>query len=1097
MAAAQVVVTQPNGDTPAIGGLFDGLSFFLVQRLPQRSVFVQRIHANGGRVVKHENQADHIIADHFRQDCPAGSISYTFIDDAISDGQLPDPNKHPAGPPPGTVRQAGSGVPGKSTRTPFSADDDRVLWQWVKRCEAEGLLVKGNEIYKQLEVKNPRHTYQAWRDRYIKRLMDKPPAGVGLTVAANAPPSPPTAHDEQAEVKAGPSARIRSTGTHTKSDEAVNEEPEFSEEDFDALMLAAHDIENVQEDQLDEAWKAWAENFSDHSDQSWRKYWEDAVRPVYLQRRTGENGKRRQQREVDGAPNAAPNAKGINKAGGADGDAVAATKEAMFEVREPIPSRPQSSGSQKRKRGSTASPAKRTYGRKKQKPSGAEIFGEQEDDDTAENRQHAESPQNEIPLARPIQTSSDDHGEQMHAERNMPTSELNAAAQTQLELEAAQTPARDVPMSDPSRDIEEQFNEKVLGTSRAPVSVEEVLMSNLLSSEANVVAAVPTSEFNREAQAQMIEEMTSRSGPSQSVEVNPVSNLPTSDVSRAADQQLQRESIERREEIDEEGVEDAINSQAWSSSPLKADKGVNSATAEDAPMSNARPQGDALTEANLLSQQAQHRKQLRGADLPDDDEMPNEERQDEYVRLLQSLVKQPISAQDPAIGPSAQTTHIDAVEDQQDLPPAEHDPLGTRMVAELPLSSQQEIDKSFEDVLQWPDSPQAPQQRDDSQSPVRSLELDTQVAYAKLPLQEEANHQRAHEHAMSDQAAVADHVVYPSLPQQPSAGMGDGTVRVDDEAMSSPLPDSQSSRSVISNGSEDESVSQEAQQEDHIDLTVPEPDGGWDMSSSPAKVRGVQAAETKFHEDNRPLAARSGRAEEEAEGADTTAEYEEDDEDDDEDEETVETIVKAAHQEVVELSSQSSSSSSDDSHEPTAHTDSLATDRERAIETQDIVAAETQLPDFDLPLPPDSEIDSNLDLLSDPLAQPPPSSPPQPNAATLESQLALPTTQKLPEEDVVAYIDTMVHARNFPEPSVIAALKCTSCRSDLAELVLLDERAGKGLPRDVAGIWSEAEDGVLESGDARGLRGLEAKHTWDEVMERMKFLEEWREDEDE
>ncbi|KAK3686487.1 hypothetical protein LTR37_019772 [Vermiconidia calcicola] len=1092
MAAAQVVITQANGDTPAIGGLFDGLSFFLVQRLPQRSVFVQRIQANGGRVVKHENQADHIIADHYRRDCPAGSIAYTFIEDAISDGQLPDPNKHPAGPPPGTVRQAGSGVPRKSTRTPFSADDDRVLWQWVKRCEAEGLLVKGNEIYKQLEAKNPRHTYQAWRDRYIKRLMDKPPAGVEVTVAANAPPSPPTAQDEQAEVEAGPSGRIRSANVQRKSDENVGEEPEFSEEDFEALILAADDIENVQKDQLDEAWEAWAERFADHSAQSWRRYWEDTVRPIYLQRKTDGKGKRRQQPAVNGAVVA----KGINRAGETDGDAVAARKAAKSGERETTPSRPQSSGSHKRKRGSTASPAKRTprtYDRKKQKPSGAEIFGEQEDDDTRESRQQVQSPQNAASTARPMQNPSDDNGEQSHAEPNIPTPELNAAAQTQLNLEAVQTPAHDVPMSEPIRDKQKQFHEEVLGTSRAPVSVEEVLMSNPLSSEANG-AAVPTSEMNREAQAQINEEFAGTSRPSESLEVNPVSNLPTSDINRAADQQLQRESTERGEEIEEEELGDAINSQAWTDSPLKGSKAVNMATAEDAPMSNARPQGDALTEANLLSQQAQHRKQLRGADLPDDDEMPNEERQDEFVRLLQSLTNQGTSAQPPASGPSAQVTHVDGVEDQQDLPqgpPAEDDPLETRMIAELPLSSQQEIDKSFEDVLQWPDSPQAPQQKDNVQSPAGSLELDTQVAYPSLPSHEDAIPQRAQEHAVSAQAAVADQVSYSSLPQQPTAGIENGFLQVTEEAMSSPLPESQSSRSVVGTDDEDEGVSEEAHQEDHIDLTVPEPDGGWDMSSSPAKIRGVQAAETALYEGNRPLAAGLGRAEDVAEYA---AQYPEDDE---EDEEIVEELVEAAHQEVVELSSQSSSSSSDDSHEPTTQTDPLAMDRKRAIETQDIVAAETQLPDFDLPLPPDSDIDSNPDLLSNPLAQPPPSSPPQPNAATLESQLALPTTQKLPEEDVVAYIDTMVHARNFSEPSVIAALKCTSCRSDLAELVLLDERAGKGLPRDVAGIWSEAEDRVLESGDARGLRGLEAKHTWDEVMERMKFLEEWREDEDE
>ena len=67
--------------------------------------------------------------------------------------------------------------------------------------------MKGNEIYKQLEAENPRHTYQAWRDRYIKKLKDKPPAGVEVTVAANPPPSPPTAQDKQEEISADPPER--------------------------------------------------------------------------------------------------------------------------------------------------------------------------------------------------------------------------------------------------------------------------------------------------------------------------------------------------------------------------------------------------------------------------------------------------------------------------------------------------------------------------------------------------------------------------------------------------------------------------------------------------------------------------------------------------------------------------------------------------------------------------------------------------------------------------------------------------------------------------------------------------------------------------
>jgi hypothetical protein len=93
------------------------------------------------------------------------------------------------------------------------------------------------------------------------------------------------------------------------------------------------------------------------------------------------------------------------------------------------------------------------------------------------------------------------------------------------------------------------------------------------------------------------------------------------------------------------------------------------------------------------------------------------------------------------------------------------------------------------------------------------------------------------------------------------------------------------------------------------------------------------------------------------------------------------------------------------------------------------------------------------------------------------------------------YIDTMV-VRGFKEASVVAALKCTSMRPELVELVLLYEKLGKGLPKEVAGVWSEEEDKVLESGNARALRKLEEKHGWKEMEERMKFLEDWRDDSD-
>jgi hypothetical protein len=267
----------------------------------------------------------------------------------------------------------------------------------------------------------------------------------------------------------------------------------------------------------------------------------------------------------------------------------------------------------------------------------------------------------------------------------------------------------------------------------------------------------------------------------------------------------------------------------------------------------------------------------------------------------------------------------------------------------------------------------------------------------------------------------------------------------------------------------------DADQEDDIDMSVPMPEGGFDLSSSPARIRSSQPPSAQ-QAGNRWTTAINKR---ESLSSDDASE-----------DEDVDGVNKPSR--VIELSSgtssSSSSSSSGDEPEP-------VTPRHRALETQDIVNAETQFPDFTMPLPPDSDNPSEA-LPSDSLD--PPSSPTINNAATLQSQQALSQTQKLADSEVNTYIETMIVRHNLPEKSIINALKCTSLRPELAELVLLEEKVGRGLPSDVAGIWSEAEDQILEGGNAKGIRRLEDKHTWTECEERLSFLMEWRgENEDE
>ena len=100
-----------------------------------------------------EKQADLIIADHARKHSPTGSISWKYIEDSAKKGVLQDIENYRAGPVSHTIRAVGSGTPTRTGRVPFTPEDDEILKEWVTRAELRGDYVKGNEIYKQLELK--------------------------------------------------------------------------------------------------------------------------------------------------------------------------------------------------------------------------------------------------------------------------------------------------------------------------------------------------------------------------------------------------------------------------------------------------------------------------------------------------------------------------------------------------------------------------------------------------------------------------------------------------------------------------------------------------------------------------------------------------------------------------------------------------------------------------------------------------------------------------------------------------------------------------------------------------------------------------------
>ncbi|KAI4765096.1 hypothetical protein E4T52_00027 [Aureobasidium sp. EXF-3400] len=170
------------------GGVFADKKFFIVQRVPQRSHYVSLVENNGGRVVKLEAQADFLIADHMRHDAPVGSLSYKFIEEAIKQGDIPDEEPFHANRRKSANPATTTGPSKKSTRTPFTDDDDKLLYKLVHTANEQGYAIQGNTLYQTLAAHNPRHTFHSWRDRYVKVLSTRPPTGWETYPDASLPP---------------------------------------------------------------------------------------------------------------------------------------------------------------------------------------------------------------------------------------------------------------------------------------------------------------------------------------------------------------------------------------------------------------------------------------------------------------------------------------------------------------------------------------------------------------------------------------------------------------------------------------------------------------------------------------------------------------------------------------------------------------------------------------------------------------------------------------------------------------------------------------------------------------------------------------------
>ncbi|KAI0015057.1 hypothetical protein F4780DRAFT_784509 [Xylariomycetidae sp. FL0641] len=253
------------------GDIFDGKAFYVSLRIPHRQTCIRNIENNGGTIAKLEKNADYYLADPNRADAPPGSYSYQMVEDALKAGSLDSAEDYLCiAPPPARTSSTQTpaspamrrptGTQAKATRQKFTEEEDRELGKFVTFVEKRsGRGSSGNEIFKYWAEKHPTHTWQSWRDRWVKKL--------------RLLPRPSVAEDEFDL----PPRNVQSAGTGPRI------RAKFTNEE-DRIL-----IEHVR-DSLSEGLglggnKIYAElanNFPQHSMHSWRDRWLKQLEPRFL-----------------------------------------------------------------------------------------------------------------------------------------------------------------------------------------------------------------------------------------------------------------------------------------------------------------------------------------------------------------------------------------------------------------------------------------------------------------------------------------------------------------------------------------------------------------------------------------------------------------------------------------------------------------------------------------------------------------------------------------------------------------------------------------------------------------------------------------------
>ncbi|KAI1129405.1 TRF2-interacting telomeric protein/Rap1 C terminal domain-containing protein [Nemania abortiva] len=250
------VLARKHASNSTDTGVFGGLKFWLSLRVPNRKSCVDTIQENGGVVVPKEGNADMLICDPAKGALP-GSYSHELIADAVKEGSLGAKEDYLC-----SSLATDADLPSrlnskpKLTRNKFTEKDDQMLIKFVSEKERLGEPVSGNDIYKEFAEDHPHHTWQSWRDRWVKKLRSIP--------------RPPTWNKEQLPqpktTQAAPLQRVTNKSTASRA------RARFTAEEDDIILEAIHNaIENHEPWNGHQTYKRLASELPQRTYESWRE----------------------------------------------------------------------------------------------------------------------------------------------------------------------------------------------------------------------------------------------------------------------------------------------------------------------------------------------------------------------------------------------------------------------------------------------------------------------------------------------------------------------------------------------------------------------------------------------------------------------------------------------------------------------------------------------------------------------------------------------------------------------------------------------------------------------------------------------------------